>query len=149
MTQKQLDCYAMLVDMFCGEHHIPGIIKECGTSGILINCQTSAFSTYDFDELTRLVVMGHDRCIRVEIVPSGPNMIGLRLYKRKRDGKMWERHPTLEDAIASVRKRFPIMEKERQTCPVCEGDGIEPGTADTPCDHCGGDGREQPSEEAK
>ncbi len=61
-------------------------------------------ATYDFDGLTRAVVMAHDRCIRFEVGPSGPGMVRLMVHKRhSRDGNMYERHPTLEEHVAEIR----------------------------------------------
>ncbi len=93
----------MLADLFLGFHHIHGKLHECG-SGIKLNTsQVGSFATFDFDGLTRAVLMAHERMIRFEVVPSGPGMLGIVLHKRHyRKGRMYERHPTIEEAI----KRF-------------------------------------------
>ena len=101
MTDDQYECYEMLADLFCGWHHVNGKLHEWG-SGIKLNCTTAdnKFATYDFNYMTRAVLMAHDRCIRFAIEPSGPGMLGLVLHKRhSRDGGMSERHPTIDDAI--------------------------------------------------
>lgn len=105
MTDDQWECYQMLADIFLGFHHIYGKLHEWG-SGIKLNTSyTSSLATFDFDGLTRAVIMAHDRMIRMEIVPSGPGMLGIVLHKRhKREGLMSERHPTIEEAIAKNRK---------------------------------------------
>lgn len=95
----------MLCDICCGSHHIGGTVKEWG-SGIAINI-TYGFSaaTFDFDGLTRAVLMAHERCIRFEIAPSGPRMLKLIFHKRHtRDGCMSKRHPTIEQAINTFRR---------------------------------------------
>jgi hypothetical protein len=63
-------------------------------------------STFDFDYLTRLVVLAHDRCVRVAIVSSAPRRLGLTLHRRAgREGAMHERHPTIEEAVERMRPR--------------------------------------------
>ena len=86
----------MLRDFFRGFHHAPKI-KMCGTG---IEASTSKpMATFDFDTLTKLGIMSHDRCIRTEICPSGPGLLKLRLWKRAREGLMHERHPNIGDAL--------------------------------------------------
>ena len=115
MSDDQWECYEMLADLFRGFHHITGKLHEF-SSGIALNTTNSnMFATYDFDGLTRAVVMAHDRMIRFEIAPSGPGMLKLVLFKRhKREGDlMRERHPTLEDAAALIRKVHPTHTGDR------------------------------------
>lgn len=103
MTDDQRQCYELLCDLVRGEHHLIGKVTECGR-GIHFGMRCRSLATYDFDDLTRLVVMAHDRMIRVEIVPTGFGTIGIDLHKRHtRDGEMFKRHPTIEDSIARVR----------------------------------------------
>ena len=104
MTDDQWECANLYADLVGGFRHILGKVKSFGR-GIEINTTTQRFATYDFDGLTRLVVLAHDRCIRAEFQPSGPGMLKVVLHKRhKRQGRMHERHPTLEDHIKIIRK---------------------------------------------
>lgn len=108
MTDDQWECAQMLADLFRGWHHVLGEIKISGTGIKLNTSATNWAATYDYDGLTRAVVMGHDRMIRFEFQPSGPRMMQLVLHKRHaREGQMHERHPTLEDAIINARKQHP------------------------------------------
>lgn len=60
----------------------------------------NGLATWDFDNLTKLVVLCHDYCIRVQIDCAGMKNINLRFHRRKgREGGMAERHPTIEQAI--------------------------------------------------
>lgn len=105
MTIDQWECAKMLADLMGGFHHILGRIKPCG-AGIEVNVRNGGFSTYDFNKLTTAVVMAHDRMIRFDISPSGPGLLRLSFHRRHtRDGNMAARHPTIEDAIASIRAR--------------------------------------------
>lgn len=104
MTEDQWKCACFLSDMFGGFHHVNGEIKQCGT-GIHANLSNGNWcATYDFNTLTKAVVMAHDRMVRFEICPSGPGMLKLRLWQRhSREGNMAARHPTIEDAIVGIR----------------------------------------------
>lgn len=90
-------------ELFYGEHHLPGPIKEHGF-GWCINFGND-FSTWDFNTMTRFVISCHDKCVRGSVRPSGPNLLKLAIWKRgARDGPMDQRHPTIEQAIESYRK---------------------------------------------
>ena len=105
MTEAQRACFDLLCDVFHGEHHAPERIYAFGR-GIKCNTESHRLSTFDFDYLTRMVVLAHDACVRVEIVSSGPGRIGLVLHKRAgRTGSSYDRHPTMEEAIERVRPR--------------------------------------------
>lgn len=105
MNADQLECFELLCDIHGGGNHLFGKIHPCGESGIYINSTcTHYMSTFDYSNLTRAVVLAHDRMIRFEIEPSGPRMLKLIAHKRhSRDGRMHERHPTIEDAITDIR----------------------------------------------
>ena len=92
--------------MFRGIHHCPEIHKyHVDTKHERWEVNTwNDLSTYDFDLLTRLVIAGHDECVRVTITNSGPRMVKIQLWPRfKREGSVTERHPTIDQAIASLR----------------------------------------------
>lgn len=70
-------------------------------------CEYSALdgiSTFDYDHLTRLVIAAHDACLRVSICASGPRMVKISIgYRESRGGDINERHPTIEQAIETMR----------------------------------------------
>lgn len=88
-------------ELFYGENHIPSEIQPCG-QGWKITYH-SEFATYDFNQLTRLVLMAHDQCIRAGIQGSNFGKISIRIWKRQREGSIMERHPTIEQAIEQFR----------------------------------------------
>lgn len=105
MTEAQRACFDLLCEVFHGEHHAPDRIYAFGR-GIKCSAESHRLSTFDFDYLTRLVVLAHDACVRVEVVSSGPGRIGLVLHKRAgRTGSSYDRHPTIEEAIERVRPK--------------------------------------------
>jgi hypothetical protein len=105
MTDDQWECVQMFADVVGGFHHITGKIKPFG-DGIKISAYPSRFATFDFDGLTRLVLLAHDRMIRVAVAPYGPRMISFQMWKRhRREGQYSERHPTIEQAIEVHRRK--------------------------------------------
>lgn len=108
MNDDQKECFELLCDIHGGGNHVFGKIYPMQSHGIYINSTCSHYmSTFDFDNLTRAVVLAHDRMIRFQIEPSGPNMLKLCFSKRKsREGRMHERHPTIESAIIDIRKQY-------------------------------------------
>lgn len=107
MTDDQWECALLIRDLFHGFHHVNNNFKRYGDSGIQLNTTYGSWASYDYDYLTVAIVLCHDRMIRLEIKPSGPGMLKLCLWKRHvREGKMNEKHPTMEDAVSSIRKKL-------------------------------------------
>lgn len=97
MTEDQEYCKEMLADWVLGNHHLPKV-HEFGT-GVCVNYRGD-LSTYDWDRLTRLVLLAHSYSVRIEIAASGPGMVKVIAHRRvpKAEGqKMWQGHPTLEN----------------------------------------------------
>jgi hypothetical protein len=92
--------------VYRGIHHAPDIKKFSGRWEINHHGQ---LSTFDFDELTRLVISAHDLCIRASVAASGPGMVKIMLHDRKtREGRMYDRHPTIEQAIQGMPDRMSV-----------------------------------------
>ena len=107
MSDDQYDCYRLLADVVGGFHHIYNPVKSCG-SGISTNIHGS-WASFDFDELTRIIIGGFDRMIRVEIAACNMQYFRLILHKRHtREGSSTQRIPGLEDHIGVVRKRLNL-----------------------------------------
>lgn len=109
MTEFQHDAVTLICEaMRCGPYDFAGTFRRAiweygkGVSFVV----RSYFATYDCDGLTRLVVGAHDRCIRVEVEGCGPKMLRVSMWPRNgREGRLYERHPTLEQAAASIRPK--------------------------------------------
>lgn len=99
-----------LAIVYGGEHHIPGEIKEYGCGQSMVTQGGADLATYDFDTLTTLVFLAHDRCIRASVTAVGRTMVRIALWKREREGPMARRHPTLAGAIAEWRLHHPTTE---------------------------------------
>lgn len=65
-------------------------------------------ATFDTNTLTILLVLCHDRCLRMAIEGTGPNYLRVSFTKRQRDGQQWARHPTLEDAASMIRNHYEV-----------------------------------------
>jgi hypothetical protein len=91
-------------ELYYGEHHIPGKIKEWG-SGFCVE-DFAGMATFDYNMLTRFVIACHDNCIRGEIRPSNPRSMKVIIHKRQgRAGDFGKRHPSIEDAIEAIRNK--------------------------------------------
>ncbi|WP_312663621.1 hypothetical protein [Pantoea sp. CTOTU49201] len=103
MTEDQFFCFQMLCDVMGGGNHLCGKVKP-RSRGIELSTRGFRAATFDYDGLTKAVILAHDRFIRFEVEPSGPGMLKLVLFRRQPEGRMYERHPTLEEAIAKYRE---------------------------------------------
>lgn len=109
MSENQLECWMFICWCFRGAHHIPSDPKEFGR-GISVTVYLNTLATFDFDQLTRIVVAAHDAMVRVELGNGGPNRIKLIMHKRwRRDGAMHKRYPTIEQATSL--HRYPATDK--------------------------------------
>ena len=64
-------------------------------------------ATFDSASLTRLVFLAHDYAIRIEINGARNGILKLLFHRRDRDGDLYHRHPTLEDAVKQWRVWYP------------------------------------------
>lgn len=63
--------------------------------------------TYDNSLLTQLVILAHDRCIRVEISPCNMQLLKIAFTARDdREGPIHRRHPHIEKTIEVIRGVF-------------------------------------------
>lgn len=57
-------------------------------------------STFDDSRLTELVLLAHHMAIRVVLKPLSSRTVKLIFHERKRGGDWWEKHPTIQEAVA-------------------------------------------------
>ena len=98
----------LLVDGFqTGVYNLPINWKRVDWrhgNGVSFVIRSEGLATYDFNKLTRLVIGAHEECIRLEISPHTFSHLKINMWPRKsREGNMYERHPTIEDAIINFR----------------------------------------------
>ena len=76
-------------------------------NGVRFTVRCSSLSTFDFNHLTRLVVLAHDECIRISIEPRSFAYLAIVMHPRTRDADaMYARHPTLEQAAEAYRAPY-------------------------------------------
>jgi hypothetical protein len=98
----------LLGELFLGIYHIEReSLKVDWTNNHYIEINIyQDLSTFDYDRLTRLVFLAHWFCIRVQITPCNFRYIKLMFHNRAREGFIYDRHPTLEEATESFIKQM-------------------------------------------
>lgn len=112
--------FRVLDSVYRGIYHLPySLVRRIDfTDAICVEvCVPGSMSTYDFDELTRLVIAAHEERVRVTIGPASPKYIRLMFHNRTKSyhdlsARMWERHPTIEEAVSIYRGRGKRGEPE-------------------------------------
>lgn len=108
----------LLGDVFLGIYHMNtrALAKADWANDRWVEVvQYGGLASVDGNELTRLVLLGHDRMIRVEIIGCGPGYLKLCFSPRHtRTGNLYESCPTIESAIAFLRQHYgtPVIEPE-------------------------------------
>lgn len=100
----------LLSDLFVGLYHLDGAEKVdwANDHHIEVRVVYKEFATFDTNLLTKLVFLAHDRCLRVSVNPRSPHALTLLFHQRRRAGGVFERHPTIEQALAMHREYYPI-----------------------------------------
>jgi hypothetical protein len=100
----------LLGDVFRGIYHLPStsLNKVKWDDNYCIEfTYYGDLATVDFNLLTTLVVLAHDRMIRVSIQGVGPGYMRMMFHQRKsRTGSVSERYPTIETHIEQIREHF-------------------------------------------
>jgi hypothetical protein len=86
-------------EFYRGSHHIPGHEVHEHGYGWMVKHDRGDLATFDFNELTRLVLMAHRDCYRASIENHGVRAFKIAIWKRQREGGMCDRHPTIDQAI--------------------------------------------------
>ena len=127
MNENQKKCYRMLCDLVGGPHHIRGKITDTCGYGIQTNVSTD-WATFDGCSLTSLVVLAHDRGIRASLEPLNMQYMRLVLDARQgRQGRFWQRHPTLEGHVEALRKAFSTDDNMPENLAAPESDAAGGG----------------------
>lgn len=91
-----------------GSHHVyDQHLKEYGQGWRFT--YWNDLSTYDFNVLTKFVILCHDQCVRGQIAGKNSKEVYLIIHQRHtREGDMTRKHPTMEDAINNFRNSIAI-----------------------------------------
>lgn len=110
-TDDQLLASYALCIVQRGYHHL-GKIKADGRTGVVSSIYGDV-STFDYDTLTRIVLVAHQMGVRITVGSSGPRMIKLSAYARHTSDEaegglsFAERHPSLAH-LASECERWNL-----------------------------------------
>ena len=109
VSELGADVADLLGDLAGGIYHLsPEILNVAWSNPTYIELRWHGdLATFDNDRLTRLVLLAHDRALRVELLPRSRLYLTMRFHRRQREGKGWERHPTAEQALEQHRRYWP------------------------------------------
>lgn len=97
----------LLGDLYLGIYHLnpKSLRKVDWTNDVWIGVTVrDGLGTWDYNDLTRLVILCHDRMLRCQIDGLAPGYLRLAFHKRtQREGANSKRHPTIEQAVADTR----------------------------------------------
>lgn len=103
-NERQAIAWDML-DAWIGSYR-PKRICECG-NGIEF-CLTGDLSTWDWDQLTNLVLYAHAHRVRVELSGASPRHLRVCLHAREATGSTTERHAGLVELAEMAMKRRQV-----------------------------------------
>lgn len=98
--------------LYGGVHRIPGArykwenVRPYVVKGCWQVSHAGDIATYDYDQLTRLVFLAHEMCIRAGITPCGPRHIRIYITARERVDSYTQGHPTLAEAMDKLREQL-------------------------------------------
>ena len=92
----------LLGELFEGIYHVGNQALKADWSQpkfVSIIVYDARFATYDSDLLTRLVILAHNRNVRISIKAAAPRYLRLEFMPVTRAGFFADRHPTLQESI--------------------------------------------------
>jgi hypothetical protein len=105
--------------LFCGIYHIRTTVERTDWTNPQHIAATLpprvTLATFDGGDLTKLVFLAHHMCLRVEIEPAGPRCLRLLFHQRQRGGNLYERHPTLAEAVAAFDSLYAAIEIKQES----------------------------------
>lgn len=110
VSERGARCAEFVRWFYRGWHHFPHHVDKVRWDGDFVEWthRYGDLCTFDSADLTTLVLMAHDLCIRVELEPAMRHL-RIRLFPRDPDliASGWSGHPTMETALARWRERNP------------------------------------------
>lgn len=98
-----IDKVSAFVDyVFGGEHHLSRLEFK---NNHAVAIPHGSLATFDGHALTRVVLASHWLGLRADVDNHGMRGVKILLHNRTaREGRLWERHPALDDLIAMARE---------------------------------------------
>ena len=103
-NERQTIAWDML-DAWMRTHQFPRI-RECG-NGIEF-CMHGDLSTWDWNQLTNLVLYTHAYRVRADLSAAAPGRLRVCLHAREETGSTTERHPGLRELVEMVMNRRQV-----------------------------------------
>ena len=103
-SERQAIAWDML-DAWMGTHQLRRI-RACG-DGIEF-CPAGDLSTWDWNQLTNLVLYAHAYRVRVQLSGAAPSYLQVCLHAREATGSTTERHPGLRELVEAVMNRRQV-----------------------------------------
>jgi hypothetical protein len=100
----------VLAGAFGGLHHTDALQqwkkKDYCETRCIDYLHRMELATFDSNHLTRLVVLCHDKGLRLSISPHKFYLLEFKFSNRmgRRHGQIYPRHPTIEQAVSLVRR---------------------------------------------
>lgn len=97
-------------EFYGGKHHIPGDVRE-NNNGWWGVAHYGELASYDYNCLTRLVFLAHDKCVRVAVHGCNGEHVRISIWSRDPGEECVESgHPTIEEALSKWRKNNSARE---------------------------------------
>lgn len=113
LTPFGLRVFDILGMAYRGIYNAPIAWKSIYLSGaqdwetVQVSVRGDDLSTFDSNKLTDLVFLCHEARIRFSVNPCGPCYFRLSFFPRKDTGGLSQRHPNLDEAVASFHAALP------------------------------------------
>jgi hypothetical protein len=112
----------VLAFAFAGIHHVLGWRRRKQPHPDVIEViHHGELASFDGDCLTMLVLAAHAYHVRVSIDGRAPNYLRITMHNRRREGILYDRHPTIDHAIERAR-RSGLLEIEEEGAEGKEGE---------------------------
>lgn len=99
----------LLGDLYLGLYHLSETsLKTVDWDDVnyMELCVPNEMATFDGNLLTNLVILAHDRHIRVSVSGASNKYLRLAFHNRQRIGSFTQRHPEMEEAINTCREHY-------------------------------------------
>lgn len=98
---------AVLIEEWIGLHHLPNPWARYDWSDTFVEVFShEPMATFDFDRLTRLVVLAHKHRIRVDVSPA-MRYLRLQFHPRNDSADIYTGHPGLTELARKVQDAIP------------------------------------------
>lgn len=89
-------------------------------SGMWVPWRDGRMSTFDGNQLTKLVLLAHEARIRIEIQARANGHFVLSFFPRSHDGGCTGRHPNIDEAADAFRRWLPDDHRVSYRMPAAE-----------------------------